>query len=125
MEVPREMKVIPPQEKDLMMIVEPEYQEIEELIGNLTEIKGIMDLQRMDDIHPDEDHQDHQEEEDLLVPLDTQDILDPLETKDLQDPLDHEDIKAHQDLKDIWDCRDHRDRSLDHHICLDPLLHPK
>ena len=113
-----------------MMIIELECQEIEELINSLTEIGGIMDLQRIDNIHPDEDHleedhQGHQEEEDLLVPLDPQEILDPLETKDLQDPLDHKDIKAHQDLKDLWDHRDHQDRSLDHHICLDPLPHHK
>ena len=76
MEVPRETKVTPPQEKNLMMIAGLKCQEIEELIDNLIEIEGIMDLQRMDDIHPDEDHQeeedhlDHQEEEEenLLAP---------------------------------------------------------
>ena len=107
MEVPLETKVILPQEKDLMMITEPGCQEIEELIDNLIEIEGIIDLQSRNDIHPDEDHQDHQEE-DLLVP---QDILDPLETRDYQDPL--------------WDHRDHLDRLLDYPIYLDPLPHHK
>ena len=70
---PQEMKVIPPQEKDLMMIMELECQEIEGLVDHLIEIKGIMDPQRMDDIHPDKGHQEeedpqnHQEEE-LLAP---------------------------------------------------------
>ena len=93
------------QEKDLMMPIEMDYREIEEWIDNLKEIEGIMDLQKMDIILPDEDHleeedcQDHQEEEDLLVHLDPQDLLDHLETQDHQDPLDHEDIESALDLR--------------------------
>ena len=81
-----------------------------EQIDHLMEILGMMDPQVVEDILPDEDHQevdlqDHQEE-DRLVPLE---ILDPQEIKDHQAPLDHEDTEDLLDYKDLWDLKVHPD----------------
>ena len=73
------------------------------------EIQEMMDLQVVEDIHPDEvqeDPQDHQEE-DHLVPL------DPQETRDPQVHLDHEDtedLQSHRDPKDLQDHKGFQDK---------------
>ena len=62
----------------------------------------------MEDILPDEDHQeevglqDHQEE-DHPVLLAHLKILDPQEIEDHKAPLDHEDTEDLLDYKDLWD----------------------
>ena len=75
-------------------------------MDHLMEILEMMDLQVMEDILPDKDHQEEvdlwiYQEEDHLVPLAHLEILNPQEMRDLQAPLDHEDTEDLLDYKDL------------------------
>ena len=131
MRVLQEMKEIPYLEEvlvDIHHLTVKDQKLLEEgQMDHLMEILEMMDLQVMEDILQDEDHQeevdlwDHQEE-DHLVPLAHLEILDPQEIKDLQAPMDHEDTEDLLDYKDLWDLKVHPDQLQDSPICLDLLL---
>ena len=107
MEVHQEMKEIlhleeVPVDTNCLTIKDQRSLEEGKQIDHLMEILEIMDPRMVEDILPDEDHQevDHQEE-DHPVPLAHLEILDPQEIKDHQAPLDHKDTEDLLYYKDL------------------------